>query len=360
VHARTDRRRRWWLGAAAALVLVATGCSSDAPQDALKPEGEWARKSHDLWNLVFGVAIVVFVLVMGAMVFAMIRFRRRSDDDRPKQTHGNTKLEIGWTIVPALVLAGIAVPTVAAIFDLAEDPGEGAIHIEVVGHQYWWEYRYYEDEFTGDPEDVVFRTANELVIPEDTEVALYVTSDDVIHSFWTPRLAGKQDAIPGRHTLLKIEADDPGQRFSGQCAEYCALSHANMRLITVTMTTDEYADWYQHQLDLVDPTALTGDALAGFELFTAPDVGCATCHTIGGVEQAVGLVGPNLTHLQTRETFAGSMFDLTEENLHAWVQDAPGQKPGSYMPAFDGSNPDFRGLSSEEVDQLVAFLMTLE
>jgi cytochrome c oxidase subunit 2 len=126
------------------------------------------------------------------------------------------------------------------------------------------------------------------------------------------------------------------------------------------MTTDEYEDWYRHQLDLVDATALTGDAQAGYELFISPDVGCAACHSIGGIEQAAGVVGPNLTHLQTRETFAGSMFDLTEENLHAWVQNAPDQKPGSFMPAFDGSNPDYAELSSEEVDQIVAFLMTLE
>jgi cytochrome c oxidase subunit 2 len=360
VQPRTDRRRQWWLPVTAALVLVATGCASDAPQDSLQPEGEWARKADTLWDLTFGIAVVVFVLVMGALLVAMVKFRRRSDDDRPKQNHGNTKLELTWTVVPALVLAAIAVPTVGTIFDLADDPVEGALHVEVVGHQYWWEYRYYDGEYTGNPDDVVFRTANELVIPEDTEVALYVTSVDVIHSFWTPRLAGKQDAVPGRATLLKIEADDPGQRFMGQCAEFCSLSHANMRLITETMTTDDFTAWWDHQLELVDPEAIPADAQAGYELFISPDVGCASCHTIGGIEQAAGVVGPNLTHLQTRQTFAGSLFELTPENLHAWVQDAPGEKPGSFMPAFDGSNDDFPALSSEEVDQLVAFLMTLE
>jgi cytochrome c oxidase subunit II len=363
VHARSDRRRRWWVALTATLVLVATGCADDAPQDALKPEGEWSRKTDRLWDLTFAIATVVFVLVTAALVIAMVKFRRRSDDDRPKQTHGNIKLEIGWTILPALVLAVIAFPTVATIFDLADDPAPDALHVEVVGHQFWWEYRYYEGDQTDglDDADLLFATANELVIPADREVALHVTSIDVIHSFWTPRLAGKQDAIPGRTTLLKIEADDPGQRFLGQCAEFCSLSHANMRLVTVTLTEDEYQDWEQAQLEPFDPSTLEGNAAAqaGYDHFIDPNIGCAGCHTIGGVQEAAGVVGPNLTHLQDRETFAGSYLEMNTENLTAWVYDAPGVKPGVFMPAFNGDNPNFPELTGQQVDELVAFLETL-
>jgi cytochrome c oxidase subunit 2 len=146
----------------------------------------------------------------------------------------------------------------------------------------------------------------------------------------------------------------------GQCAEFCSLSHANMRLVTVTMTDGDFQAWWDRQLVPADAAAATGDAQAGYELFIDPNVGCASCHFISGVQQAAGRVGPDLTHLQERETFAGSLFEMTTENLHAWVQNAPGRKPGSYMPAFNGDNPNFPALTSEEVDDLVAFLETLQ
>jgi len=366
------------------VLLVAAGCASDAPLDTLEPQGPAARSIDNLLNPVMIIAGVVFLLVELGIVFVVIRFRRRKGDDGgelPAQTHGNLVLELGWTILPAVILAFVAVATLATLFDLADRP-EDALEIDVVGQQWWWDFQYDVD---GDGE-YDFRTPNEMVIPAGQPVNLDITSMDVIHSFWIPALNGKKDAVPGRQHDLTIEADEPGT-FWGQCTEFCGLSHANMRMRVVALPQDQYDAWLANQIEPAE--AATGDAVAGEELFVSS---CTSCHQVRGLNDdytgaaVVSGTSPDLTHLMTRSTFAGSLFRLyaqaddddlntlydrlAEEGtfnrvqLEAWLRDPAGEKPNYADPvALNGALPRGMpnlGLTEEQIDQLVAYLQTLD
>lgn len=326
---------------AAALTLVLTSCAnSSLPQDALDPQGPFSRKVHNLAMPVFAIAGVVFVLVEGLLVYAVIRFRRRSDDESPVQVHGNVKAELGWTIAPAVVLAGVGIFTVGTVIDLDRVPkGDDVLAVNVTGHQWWWEYNY--------PDEHVV-TANELHIPTGTDVAITLRSKDVIHSFWPPKLAGKLDVIPNRENHMVINADHAGVYY-GQCAEFCGISHANMRLRVVAHTPADFARWVKaNAAPPREPSDDDPDAVAGQGLFRAK--GCASCHSVKGF--AAGAVGPDLTHLQQRKVFAGALFDLNEKNLRRWLRNPPGEKPGSIMPNLN--------LTEEEITSLIAYLDTLK
>ena len=303
-----------------------------------------AREQDQLWDLTFLIAVVIFFVVEGLLVYALVRFRERPGR-QAAQFHGNTKLEVVLTVIPSLILAGIAVPTVQTIFDQANTPDD-ALHVNVVGKQFWWEYEYVDSGVI---------TANELHIPTDQPVHLTLdgvatevnTEPGVIHSFWVPRLAGAQDVIPGRTTSMNIQADEPGE-YKGQCKEFCGLSHANMRLIVIAHEPREFQTWLAEQQE---EAAEPADSLArqGQEIFQES---CVACHSIKGLTEAPRNVGPDLTHFASRETFAGALFPLDEGNLRAWIDDPPAVKPGSLMPDYD--------LSEEEIDAVVAFLMGLE
>lgn len=345
----TVRVRRRWRRLAGILgvvtLVVLTACAKEAPQDTLNDlAGPYAREQLSLFKLVFWVAAVVFVVVEGALVYATIRFRRRDDREVPVQVHGNKTLEIAWTIAPALLLAVLSVPTLGAIFSLAEEPkGSDVLHVDIVGHQWWWEYRYTDPELG-------FTTANELHIPTGRDVAIKLTAVDVIHSFWIPAIAGKQDVIPGRVNTLKIKADREGT-FLGQCAEYCGLSHANMRLRVMAESPEKFAQWVANQkrnatVKPTDPLAAQGAAVFAKT--------CFQCHNIRGFPTGKGKLGPDLTHFAERTTFAGATFEVTMENLLRWVADSPSMKPGSDMPAAAAL-----GLTQADVNAVVAFLQTL-
>lgn len=372
----SPRRRQIALFAALAVALAA--CSGE--QSVLDPAGPYASKPDGLFRLTFWIAVVVFVLVQGLIVYAAVKFRARGDEDAlPVQTHGNTRLEIFWTVVPALILAGIAVPTVQQIFDLAEEP-DGAVVVEVIGHRWWWEYRY---------PGLGITTANELVIPVDTPIRLEMTADDpaadtgVVHSYWLPRLAGKQDVVPGRMVTLNLQADEPG-RYLGQCAEYCGLSHVNMRNRGVVLTQAEFDQWVaDQQAPAAEPQPGTPEALGRDLLLGGGDVqqlSCIGCHNVR-TEQAgpdtafADATGPNLTHLMSRREFAGAIFDLylredpddpnsgftddvNVEQLRRWIRNAPGEK--AMAPELGYSMPAFPNLSDEELDAIVAYLTSLQ
>ena len=379
---RSPRRRTLALGLL--VLLVAAGCASDAPLDTLEPQGPAARSIDNLLNPVMIVAGVVFLFVELGIVFLVIRFRRRKDDDGdelPAQTHGNLVLELGWTILPAVILAFVAVGTLATLFDLAEEP-EDALEIDVVGQQWWWDFQYDVD---GDGE-YDFRTPNEMVIPADTPISLDITSRDVIHSFWIPALNGKRDAVPGRHHPWTIEADEPGT-YWGQCTEYCGLSHANMRMRVIALPQEQFDAWLANQVEPAETAS--GDAVAGEELFVSS---CTSCHQVRGLNDdytgaaTVSGTAPELTHLMSRSTFAGSLFrlyaqaddddlstfydHLAEEGtfnrvqLEAWLRDPPGEKPMYADPAtLNGALPRGMpnlGLTEAQIDQLVAYLQTLD
>jgi cytochrome c oxidase subunit II len=339
-------------------VVVLASCGNDNDQNALQPKGKYARTEDRLWDIVFPIAAVVGILVFVLIIVAMIRFRERPGNTNPKQVHGNTPLEIGWTIAPALLLAILAVPSVKAIFDVAENPKD-SVPIRVVGHQYFWEYQYMDS----DPNDnadaqVLFSTANELVIPTETDVELFVTSVDVIHSFWIPELAGKQDAVPGRSVRLLMAADDPGT-YRGQCGEFCGLSHANMRAVAIAKTPEEFDAWMTQQ-EAVPPAPTTGAAAEGAGLFTS--VGCVACHQNAGYDPTGAQIGPNLTHVRSRNLYAGAIFDFAwgtpegREQLERWIHDAPHEKPGVTMRDFSVGDS---ALTQDQLDALVAYLESL-
>ncbi len=329
--------RGWGRLLAVVPLLFLVSCAENAPQDFLEPEGPIARQIDNLQKPVFLVAGIIFVIVEGLAVYFVVRYRHREDSPEPVQIHGNTRLEIAWTLIPALILLVIAVPTIRTIFDLGEK-SENALKVTVIGHQFWWEYRY---------DDLGVVTANELVIPVDQDVELDLESIDVIHSFWVPKLAGKTDVIPGRENHMKIRASESGT-YLGQCAEYCGTSHANMRLLAVAKSRPDFDNWVQNERRLAREPIAGTPAADGKALFTAK--GCSGCHRVEGVSQ--GQVGPSLSHFAARSTFAGAMFDRTEDRLRAWLRNPPEEKPGAKMPAL--------GLSNDDINKLIAYLETLE
>lgn len=333
--------RRLGLHLAVPLLLLLASCAPNAPQDTLRPAGPIARTIMDLFWPVFWIAVAIFILVEGGILFAVIRFRERRGTPMPKQVHGNVRLEIAWTVVPALLLTGVAIATVSTIIALAREP-KGALEVTVTAHQWWWEYQY--------PEQGVV-TANELHIPTGRPVLLTLESKDVIHAFWAPKLGGKQDVIPGRVNKLTIEADAPGT-YLGQCVEFCGLSHANMRLRVVAQTPEDFARWVEEQKQPAAP-APSGPPATGEDLFV--NGACAGCHTVAGTT-AQGRVGPNLTHLASRQTFAGAIFDLNRQNLMDWLRDPPAMKP---MQPEQGIGMPNLNLTEDEIEALVAYLETL-
>lgn len=313
---------------ALAAVLLAS-CSSDLPQSSLNPRSVEAESIDQLWDFIFVLGTVVFVVVGGALAYAIVRFRKRAGNEQePKQTHGNTRLEIGWTIVPALILVVIAIPTLTTLFDL-RSPAEGDfLRVEVIGHQWWWEFQYPDivDE-NGRP----LTTANELHIPAGMTSELTMTSVDVIHSFWVPSLAGKRDVVPGRETVMKItpDADIAGQVVPGQCAEYCGLAHADMRFRVFVDSDAEFEVWADGQLD-ASPIPTSGAAAAGYETFTQF---CTTCHEAkvsaadGSTEVVGAALGPDLTHFGSRTTLGAAVEENTAEHLAGWIDNPESVKP---------------------------------
>ena len=364
-------------------LLALTGCAADAPLDTLEPQGPISRSIDSLSDPIFLVAGVVFVIIFGATAIIWWKFRDdHSTDEFPHQLHGHFRAEISWTIGPAVLMAVIAVFTLLSHFDLnSEDRTDIVVSVDgertswdpevlVVGQQWWWEFRYYFDGLDGldlsdarnlPPADIV--AANQLVIPTGSEIGLRITSRDVIHSYWIPALNGKRDAVPGRMAPWKIEAETPGVYF-GQCTEFCGLSHSRMRMQTVAMDPADFQLWVDQQMQpAVEPT--DSAALRGRAIFEGQ---CARCHVVNGINDGGGAdlvanAAPNLTHMMSRTTFAGGIFDLYEPDgslnrtqLEAWLRNAPAEKPAYAegrrgMPAM--------GLSESQIDDVVAYLQTL-
>ncbi len=339
------------------VALVLAACSGE--QNALDPAGPYAQRPHDLILYVFGIGAAVFVLVQGLILYTSFRYRRREgDDSMPEQVHGNTKLEIVWTLIPAIILAAIAVPTVQMIFEQMDEPEVDYLTVEVIGHRWWFEYYY---------PDYDIYTANEMAIPVGMPVRLEMTATDlarspdlgVIHSFWIPRLAGKQDLVPGHTTYLNLQADIPG-RFIGQCAEYCGLSHANMRARVEAMDMADFETWVAAQRTPATVPADGSLEARGRELFG--DLGarqaCASCHRVWEGDGLRGPgQGPDLTHLMSRIEFAGAIHDVTPENLRAWLKDPNSMKPMQYE--VNGIGMPNLNLDDDELDALTAYLLSL-
>jgi cytochrome c oxidase subunit II len=401
---RTARRRS--IAAKAALVVVAGaflgGCAKDAPQDTWQPAGPNAEMIDNLQRPIFYVAGVVGLIVFTAVAWVIYRFRDRGQSI-PEQTHGKPALEITLTVIPVLILIGVGVPTVGTIFDLAKTDDTEMI-INVTGQQWWWEYDYpatgANAEDFGIAQPIV--TSGQLVIPENTKVLLRLTSRDVIHSFWIPKLNGKKDSVPGRVHLLRLEGSQPGI-YAGQCTEFCGLSHAYMRMETVVLNRADYDAWVANQLEAYTPPAEGTLAAEGESVYIQQ---CSRCHQVNGLQNDDGSLivsapeqymvagaAPNLTNLMTRNTFAGASWDLlrpgcrndvwnadpeefgskylagvsedclNQKDLREWLRNAPEKKPmyadptklaetdGKYrgMPAL--------GLTEDQINALVAYLL---
>ena len=363
------RKRLSWVLGLVALGLLLASCAPHATQDTLKPAGPYAQEIKNLFVPVFWVAVAVFVIVEGGIVLIMIRFRHRKDRERmPAQTHGNTRLEIGWTIVPAVILAFVMVPTVATIWSLAKPPPKGALNITVQGHQWWWGFVYTDPDMTTDyGSKGPITIADVMVIPVGRTV--YISNESVggliggsnpdfavIHSFWVPELAGKQDVVPNRTNHILLQADHPGTYF-GQCAEFCGLQHGRMKFRVVALSQSDWEAWVANQKQpsvTPKPGSLEEQ---GMNIFLNPLHGgtqsCVACHAIGGTT-AGGIAAPDLTHFAAtaHQCFAGCDWDTSDrEALAAWLRDPNAVKLGAKMPNYN--------LTQDEIDALVAYLESL-
>lgn len=322
----------------ALVLLFLTACSGPFPQTVFAPKSDFAVELNGLFWNIFWWAVAVFLIVETLLVIAIARYRARPGAPAPKPVHGHTLLEIGWTLAPALILVFIAVPTMRTIFATAGHAPEGALRVEVIGHQWWWEYRY---------PTLGISTSNELHLPVGTPVQVEMTSADVIHSFWVPALGGKRDLTQGRHSRIAFRPDATGE-YWGQCAEFCGASHANMRLRVMVESDSVFQRWVDRQRAAPVAPAKGSAEEKGLQIFRRSS--CIGCHTIAGVSP--GKVGPDLSHVGSRATIAGALFPNTTEALHRWIQNAPALKPGALMPP--------QNLSAEDLDALVAYLQSLK
>ena len=391
-----------------ALAALLTGCNVVTPdhsQSTFDTLGPVAENQLFIFWVIFWAGLVVFIAVEGALLYMVFKFKRRNDQD-PAQTHGNTRLEIAWTIVPVLILILPAWWTIDGIFymdagrfvsanGLSDDQAK-YLEVDVIGHQWWFEFRYPHPNNPGEQ----IAVANEMYVPVGEPVVFLLDSTDVIHSFWVPKLGGKVDMIPNNDNMLWYQADAPGEYF-GQCAEFCGVSHANMRFKVLAVPREEFDAWLLHQ---ANPAPEPSDALAaqGKKLFR--DAGCSGCHADsssiiklredGG--RIPGREGPILNHVASRLNHLGIYRNAEEEfedaggsrqlyvnstgiptninterpfvneamlqnNLKVWITDPEALKPGNIMardgePYVDPANK----LTEQEIDALVAYLLTLK
>jgi cytochrome c oxidase subunit 2 len=286
-----------------------------------------AQAISNLFILTLLIATVILLLVTGLVLYASFRYRSRPGDGEPRQVFGHRNLEIAWTAAPAVLLAVLAVLTLYTM--RLADPAVGASaqpDVVITGHQWWWEVRY--------PQSGVV-TANEIHLPTGQKMLAEIDSADVIHSFWVPQLGRKMDAIPGHPNHLWLEADTSGT-YLGTCAEYCGTQHAWMRIRVIVQSPAEFDAWLQEQLQA--PVISEGEARQGQKIFTQKT--CIVCHSRG--------IGPDLTHVGSRETLAAGVLENTPANMARWLKNPQAIKPGSYMPNFN--------LTDAEVKAITAYL----
>lgn len=318
----------------AAAPMLLSGCGG--VQSSLAPKGPAAAEiAHISWVMFIGAALIL-LLVMVLALYAMYRA-----PDKRIPVAANTLIVAGGLAFPAITLTALLVYGVWSMGALRGDP-QPELTIDVTGNQWWWEVQY-ERDVPG----MGFTTANEIRIPVGAQVLLRLHSNDVIHSFWVPNLAGKMDAMPGRVNSLLVQADNAGV-FRGQCAEFCGAQHARMAFFVLAQPRDEFDAWMaQQRTPAATPTSELGRR--GLEIFR--DNRCMECHAIRGVDGIAikTRLGPDLTHIAKRTHLAGGTLKNSRDNLKRIIVDSQGVKPGSHMPSF----PD---LSVGELEALAAYL----
>jgi cytochrome c oxidase subunit II len=419
--------RRLRSGIATALTLLVstlltTGCEAGSgyPQTTFRPVTAFGDALNEVFYNTFGWTMGVMIVVFGLILYATFRFRERPEAPHPEQVHGHTGLEITWTVIPALIVVLIGVPTVRTIFDTQRRPPDEALVVEVIGHQWWWEFRYPE---------LGLVTANEMWVPTGRPVSLQMHSADVVHSFWIPRLGGKRDTNPlprrragepaAHKNYLLFNVREPGQ-YLGQCAEFCGESHAIMRMTVNAVEPPEFDRWVNRMLGAqptpplvageaqpvagVAPgaaadTAVVGESVEGLppavtaEPVAQPRIGqmpvptgvgnpfrppfdeaellqegeriflssaCVACHAVTGTT-AMGVLGPSLTLYGQRPWVGAGAAENSRENLIRWIRDPQSMKPGTLMPGTlrgaAGMPPT--NLTDDQVRAVAAYLMSL-
>lgn len=318
------------------LGILLSGCSYSPTF--LNPASPISGHEANLYKIILYMALVVFVLVEGALITILVRDRKKQGDREPAhQIYGNNTLEVVWTAIPvalAIFLFVLTVNTVKAV--AAPEPAKSDVNVHVIGHRWWWEFDY---------PDLGIKTANELHIPVDANVQITLDSIDVIHSFWIPQLSGKTDAIPGQTNHMWLKGDQVGE-FFGQCAEFCGTEHALMRIKVVVQSREDFDAWVANQ-QKVAAVPQTESEQEGYKIVTSV---CASCHSINPGETK-DMIGPNLTHLFSRSVFAGATYDLNEANVRLWLQDTQKMKPGNDM---------VLKLQPDEIDQVISYLKLLK
>jgi cytochrome c oxidase subunit II len=383
-------RKLLWVVGAILLTLLLVGCGKDLPQNTFNPAGPTAQSEKDVLIVPLIIAGIVFVGVEGGIVFLALKFRHRKGKERmPSQLHGNTRLELGWTVAPAVLLAVVMVPAISLIWRLADVP-PNSMQITVQGYQWWWGFQYNDADMTveyGDHGPIT--TADVLVIPAGQTIDLSLRSEggaahstngtpdhQVIHSFWAPRLFGKQDVVPGpagEGNHIVFSAWEPGT-YWGQCAEFCGLQHAMMKFRIIALDATDWANWVQARKQPAPMPSPGSDAEKGMQVFfgqgPAGEGGgqCIACHAIGGAEingiTAQANAGPNLSDFgnETHICFAGCDFDTfvpgsdgqLQPNypaLQAWLENPDAVKLGAKMPDYN--------LSEQQIKYLMAYLYSL-
>jgi cytochrome c oxidase subunit II len=420
-----NSRPRWLANAAVivGLTAVLAACGQDYPNTTFSPNSEFGLAIDNLWNKLLFWGVIVFVLVELALIYVIVKYRHREGRPEPKHVHGNTTLEILWTVIPAVILVFIAVPTVRTIFVTQADAPSDALQVEVIGHQWWWEFRY--------PEYGVV-TANELYLPVGRTVNFSLRTRDVIHSFWIPQMGGKRDLITNRTNYLWFTPDSGtiDKAWNGFCAEYCGASHANMKFRAFTVSPEEFEDWArnfqtpvqvaaagiaqpgdtlpaavgtpggadspgvlsapgtvatatsytfprQNVPDYAMPqtpipagleftSGLAGDPQRGQQVYSG--MTCIGCHAISGNPASAGITGPNLTRFGNRITLGAGLYPNDAEHLARWIKNSPRMKPGSLMPPHGRGEIDPNTgvvspmglLDDQQIADIVAYLLSLK
>jgi len=313
------------------------------PTNIFAPVSTPAESIFGLSLFVLGVTAAIFAVVFSLLVYSVVKFRKRNDDDgrEPPQLYGSNQVELAWTVIPVLIVVALFVATARVIAGIQQAvPSQHAIEVIAIGHQFWWEYRY---------PGLNVVTANELHVPvsnpdHPTPTFIKLLSADTDHSFWVPRLAGKTDLIPNHPNSTWIDPHETGL-YLGQCAQYCGTQHAKMLLRVYVQSRDEFDRWIQEQ---GQPAFLNDAVSKGRWVFEK--TACINCHTVAGTV-ANGRFGPDLTHLMSRDTLAAGAVANTPENLRLWIGNPEAIKPGSLMPSM--------GLNEQDLEAVTAYLETL-
>ncbi len=327
-------------------IVIGTAPSSDGPTNIFAPAGTPAHAIFGLSLLVLAIVCAIFVVVSSLLLFALLRFRHRATSPdaarEPAQIYGSNQIELSWTVIPLLIVVILFLATARVIFGTEEaaKPAQ-SLDVTVIGHQFWWEYRYPK---------LGIVTANELHVPvsdaqHPTPTYLTMSSADTDHSFWVPRLAGKTDLIPNKVNTMWIDPQTPGL-YLGQCAQYCGTQHAKMLIRVYADTPAQFATWVAGQQKMAeeDPAVQAGEAVFQHNA-------CISCHTVSGTV-ATGRFGPDLTHLASRQTIASGSVPFNAQNVRAFVDDPAHFKPGALMPPMH--------LSAKDLDLVTAYLTSLK